>query len=63
MLDEPHKLNQNGCAILRRNAGRPRFAAERPHCVVNALRELVSSARVATTTPTVDGSSAMALPA
>ncbi len=45
MLDEPHKLNQNGCAVLRRVSGRPAFAAERPNAVLNALRILSGAAK------------------
>jgi len=44
LLEEPHKLNQNGCAVLRRTTGyRPRFALSRPEHIVQTLRTLVAS--------------------
>lgn len=43
VLEEPHKLNQNSCAILRRRTSRPHFGAERPHGVLNALREFLGT--------------------
>ena len=42
LLEEPHKLSQNGCAILRRTTHyQPRFALSRPQEVLQALQTLM----------------------
>ncbi|HEY7215115.1 MAG TPA: hypothetical protein VIC28_10830 [Thermoanaerobaculia bacterium] len=42
-LEEPHKLNQNGCAILRRVSDyRPRFASSHPRRVLHDLGEFIA---------------------
>ena len=44
VLEEPHKLNQNGCAILRRVSDyRPRFASSNPRRVLHDLRKFIAS--------------------
>ena len=44
ILEEPHKLNQNSCAILRRTKGyQPRFALTRPMEIFQHLREFIKT--------------------
>lgn len=45
ILEEPHKFNQNGCAILRRvSAYAPRFAMQHPAMVLRDLQLLMARA-------------------
>jgi hypothetical protein len=47
ILQEPHKLYQNGCAVLRRSSEyRPRFATWRMSEVMDRLRELMSRVEI-----------------
>lgn len=46
VLHEPHKLNQNGCAILRRTSEyKPPFAMENPQEILPHLREFMARRR------------------
>ena len=42
VLEESHKVNQNGCAILRRASHPPMFRAENATQLINDLRDLIS---------------------
>jgi hypothetical protein len=43
VLEEPHKLNQNGCAILRRvSAYRPPLALNDPPAIIDRLRQFMA---------------------
>lgn len=44
VLEEPHKLNQNSCAILRKtSAFQPRFFAENGHRVICSMKEFLKN--------------------